>query len=66
MLEYLNKGASIMLPVIIEIHQALLKANYSEEEADNLVTRLMEEEAFDFVDCINSYIENNADKSQLN
>ena len=55
-----------MLPAIIEIHQALLKANYSEEEADNLVTRLMEEEAFDFVECIKMYKEERNDNKMLN
>ena len=55
-----------MLPAIIEIHQALLKANYSEEEADNLVTRLMEKEAFDFVNVIGKYKEKYIDISKLN
>ena len=55
-----------MLPAIIEIHQDLLKANYSEEEADNLVTRLMEEEAFDFVECINRHLMQNNDNDLVN
>ena len=44
-----------MLPAIIEIHQALVRSGYSEEEADALAARLMEEEAFDFVDYVNNY-----------
>lgn len=48
-----------MLPAIIEIHQALIRSGYSEEEADALVARLMEEEAFDFVECIKNYENHN-------
>lgn len=44
-----------MLPAIIEIHQVLIRSGYSEEEADALVARLMEEEAFDFVNYIKNY-----------
>lgn len=42
-----------MLPAIVEIHQALLKAGYSDEEADELAARFMEEEATDYVKLIN-------------
>ena len=44
-----------MLPAIIEIHQALIRSGYTEDGADELVTRLMQEEAFDFVECINMF-----------
>lgn len=47
-----------MLPAIIEIHQALLKAGYAEEQADELAARLMEEEAADYVKFIHAYKEN--------
>ena len=40
-----------MIPAIVEIHFALLRDGYTEEEADALAARLMEEEAFDFVEC---------------
>ena len=50
----MHKEVSNMLPAIIEIHQALVRSGYSEEEADALAARFMEEEAFDFVKCMNS------------
>ena len=49
-----------MLPAIIEIHQALVRSGYSEEEADALAARLMEEEAFDFVEFMNTHNNNSA------
>ena len=54
MLKFMHKEVSNMLPAIIEIHQALVRSGYSEEEADALAARLMEEEALDFVEYINS------------
>lgn len=48
-----------MLPAIIEIHQALIRSGYSEEEADVLVAKLMEEEAFDYVEYIKNFEMNN-------
>lgn len=39
-----------MIPAIIEIHQKLLQAGLTDGEADDLVTRLMQEEAYEFVD----------------
>lgn len=54
-----------MLPAIIEIHQALLKAGYTEEQADELAARLMQEEAFDFVECMKSF-ENKTVLNSLN
>ena len=50
----MHKEVLNMLPAIIEIHQALVKSGYSEEEADALAARLMEEEAFDFVKCMSN------------
>lgn len=51
-LKCMHREVLYMLPAIIEIHQVLVRSSYSEEEADALVARLMEEEAFDFVRCI--------------
>lgn len=62
----MHKEVSNMLPAIIEIHQALVRSGYSEEEADALAARFMEEEAFDFVRYINMYNENKSNKNVLN
>lgn len=41
-----------MKPAIVEIHEYLLKAGLEDEEADELVSRLMKEEAEDYVNTI--------------
>ena len=55
-----------MLPAIIEIHLGLLKGGYSEEEADSLVARLMEEEAYGFVECMSNLNEKDYLKIAIN
>ena len=55
-----------MLPAIIEIHQALVRSGYSEEEADALAARFMEEEAFDFVEVMKNVQEFEQQSNLLN
>ena len=51
----MHKEVLNMLPAIIEIHQALVRSGYSEEEADALAARFMEEEAFSYVEYMQTY-----------
>ena len=55
-----------MLPAIIEIHQALVRSGYSEEEADALAARFMEEEAFDYVEYIKMHMSKETNEIVLN
>lgn len=41
-----------MIPAIVELHSALLQAGYTEEQADELAARFMEEEAYDYVEVM--------------
>ena len=41
------------MDAIVEIHQQLLKAGLTDEEADELTAKFLEEEAADYVKLIN-------------
>ena len=43
----------VKMDAIVEIHQQLLKAGLTDEEADDLAARFLEEEAQDYVKLIN-------------
>lgn len=47
-----------MLPALIEIHNVLIEHGYSAMEAADLITRLMQEEAFAFVENNRRFKEN--------
>ena len=54
-----------MISALIEIHQALLKVGYSETTADELVARLMEEEALEYATLVDS-LKKASDKFSIN
>ena len=51
------KKGGLMLPALIEIHQVLRQSGYSEMEAADLVTRLLQEEAECFIENHKRYEE---------
>ena len=48
-----------MKPALIEINDKLLESGMKQVEIDHLMARFLEEEAFDFVECVNEVKEQN-------
>ena len=48
-----------MKPALIEINDKLLESGMEQVEIDHLMARFLEEEAFDFVECVNEVKEQN-------
>lgn len=44
-----------MKPALIEINDRLLESGMDQVEIDHLMARFLEEEAFDFVSCVNEF-----------
>lgn len=49
-----------MKPALIIINDILLESGMDQVEIDHLMARFLEEEAFDYVECINEFINNNS------
>ena len=54
-----------MIPALIIINDKLLETGMNQVEIDHLMARFLEEEAQDYVDCLNEFIEKHKQSTVL-